>query len=73
MSGTDGTDAAHREPHQDVGCGRLDIMQARRGPFQLSFARGSGISIRCFPDVTLAEAADAPHRHLMRVARPLWS
>ena len=34
----------------------LDIMLARCGPFQLSFAQGSRISACCFPDVTLADA-----------------
>ncbi|MBV8699929.1 MAG: MerR family DNA-binding protein [Bradyrhizobium sp.] len=62
MSGTDGIDAAHREPHQDVGCG-FDILQARHGSFQLSFAQRPGISDRSFADVARAEAADALHPH----------
>ena len=49
MSGTDGTDAAHREPHQDVGCGLLDIMQARRGPFQLSLRKDPGFPLAVSP------------------------
>ena len=65
MSGTDGIDAAHREPHQDVGCG-FDILQARHGSFQLSLRNDPGFPIAVSP---MSRVPRLPMRRiLIRVA-----
>jgi hypothetical protein len=68
MNGTDGADAAHREPYRSCGLSTSCKPAAARSSILLPEAR---ICDRCLSDVTFAAAADASHRDQIRVAPAL--